>query len=64
MIGRIIEITSTDAYVSLEDGTTKNIPLCYLPAGVHEGSAVNLHPSHEDVNNHTLSSHCSNSPIL
>lgn len=61
MIGRIIEINSADAYVSFDDGTTKNIPLCYLPAGIQEGSSVNVHPSHEDVNKHTLSnSHLNN----
>lgn len=61
MIGRIIEINSADAYVSFDDGTTKNIPLCYLPADIQEGSSVNVHPSHEDVNKHTLSnSHLNN----
>lgn len=62
MIARIIEINSADAYVSFDDGTTKNIPLCCLPSGIHEGASVNIHPSHENANKHTLSnSHINNS---
>ncbi len=45
MKGKIIDMSSNDAVILLEDGTSVNVSISHLPYGIRVGSEVNLNPS-------------------
>jgi len=45
MKGKIIDMSSNDAAILLEDGTSVNVSISHLPYGSRVGSEVNLNPS-------------------
>jgi hypothetical protein len=44
MLGRIIDMNSTDALVAFDDGTTMDIGVVRLKKGAAVGDAVNIEP--------------------
>lgn len=42
MLGRIIDMNTTDAYISFEDGTTLDIGLAHIPRYSKLGDSVNI----------------------
>lgn len=54
MLGKVIDINMTDAYISFQDGTTKNISLSNLPKGTVIGDSVNMDPGIIRLNNSKL----------
>lgn len=51
MLGRIIDLNSTDAFVTFEDGTTLDISLSRLPQKVKIGETINIAPSSSNLQN-------------
>ena len=45
MKGKIIDMSSNDAAILLEDGTSVNVSISHLPHGSRIGSEINLDPS-------------------
>ena len=45
MKGKIIDMSSNDASILLEDGTSVNVSTSHLPYGSRIGSEINLDPS-------------------
>lgn len=54
MIGKVIDINITDAYITFEDGTTKYVSLSNLPRGTAIGDSVNTDPGLIRLNNSKL----------
>lgn len=42
MLGRIIDMNSTGAFVELTDGTTKEVPINQLPSNVKLGDSIKI----------------------
>lgn len=42
MLGKVIDINRTDAFVTFEDGTTMDISISKLPENVKVGQSVNI----------------------
>lgn len=42
MLGRIIDMDATDAYISFEDGTTLDIGFAHIPKNSEVGDSVNI----------------------
>lgn len=45
MLGRIIDMNNTDAFVTFDDGTTMDIGVAHLKKGAAVGDMVNIEPS-------------------
>ncbi len=45
MIGKIIDMNFTDAFVNFEDGTTMDIGISHLPINSKVGDTINLEPN-------------------
>ncbi|MFL0266584.1 hypothetical protein [Candidatus Clostridium radicumherbarum] len=54
MHGIVIEVFSTEAYVSLPDGRNICVGLAHLPSNVKAGSTINFEPSKLQMVNHTI----------
>lgn len=54
MLGKVIDMNATDAFVSFDDGTTKNVGISYLPQGTRVGDKVNMDPVLPRLNNSKL----------
>lgn len=44
VIGKILDMNKTDAFVSFEDGTTMDIGVPHLPMGAKVGEMVEIDP--------------------
>jgi hypothetical protein len=44
MIGKIIDMNFTDAFINFEDGTTMDIGISHLPIDSKVGDRINLDP--------------------
>lgn len=42
MLGKVLDMSFTDAFINFPDGTTKDIALSKLPKGTKIGDTVNL----------------------
>lgn len=54
MIGKIIDINFTDAFVNFEDGTTLDIGISHLPPNSKIGDTVNVNPNSIKIKNDKL----------
>ncbi|WP_169735797.1 hypothetical protein [Clostridium lundense] len=45
MLGRIIDMNNTEAFVSFENGITTEVSKFSLPENVHVGDTVNIDPN-------------------
>lgn len=54
MLGKVIDISNTDAYIAFDDGTTKSISISTLPKGTSIGDNVNMDPGIIRLNNSKL----------
>ena len=50
MFGRIIDMDTTDAYVSFEDGTTLDVGLAHIPQNSKVGDSVNIELNNTKMN--------------
>lgn len=55
MIGKIIDMNFTDAFVNFEDSTTMYIGISHLPIGSKVGDTVNINPKLSTIKNDTFS---------
>ncbi len=54
MLGKVIDINVTDAFISFDDGTTKIVSMLNLPRGTHVGDEVYIDPVLPRLNNSKL----------
>jgi hypothetical protein len=54
MVGRIIDLNQTDALVSFEDGTTKEVGIIQLPTHAKIGDMVDINPHSMRMTNEKL----------
>lgn len=54
MLGRILDMNNTDAFVSFDDGTTMDIGISHLPRGVKVGDTVNIERDPNRITNDKL----------
>lgn len=54
MIGKILDINQTDAYINFNDGTTFNVGISHLPKNVHIGDMVDIDISNIKMSNDKL----------
>ncbi len=54
MIGKIIDMNFTDAFINFADGTTMDIGVSKLPAGSKTGDTVNIDPKSTKLTNNKL----------
>jgi hypothetical protein len=51
MLGKIIDMDRTDAFITFEDGTTMDISLCRLPSPIKIGETVDIPVSTSHLQN-------------
>lgn len=51
MLGKIIDINRTDAYVSFDDGITLGVGIAHLPPNVQIGDTVNIEKNSTKMTN-------------
>lgn len=44
MLGKVLDMNFTEAFINFQDGTTKDIGLAQLPKGIKIGDTVNVEP--------------------
>ncbi|NMM61603.1 hypothetical protein HBE96_02615 [Clostridium sp. P21] len=54
MIGKIIDMSFTDAFISFEDGTTLDIGISSLPPNCKIGDTINFNPKNIELKNDKL----------
>jgi len=54
MLGKIIDMNNTDAFVTFDDGTTMNIGVAHLKKGVSIGDTVHINPGEQKIINEKL----------
>jgi hypothetical protein len=54
MLGRIIDMNNTDAFVTFDDGTTMDIGIAHLKKGASIGDTVNINPGEQKMINEKL----------
>jgi hypothetical protein len=54
MIGKILDMNITDAFISFQDGTTVDIGVAHLPPGSKVGDTINIDPMSTRMTNDKL----------
>lgn len=54
MLGKIIDMNKTDAFISFEDGTTIDVGVPHLPIGSKLGDKINIEPRSTRLSNDKL----------
>lgn len=54
MLGKVIDMNVTDAFINFEDGTTMDIGVPRLPQGTKVGDKVNIEPRPTRLTNDKL----------
>lgn len=54
MIGKILDMSVTDAFISFQDGTTTDIGVSHLPPGSKVGDTINIEPRPTRMTNDKL----------
>jgi len=54
MLGKIIDMNNTDAFVTFDDGTTMNIGVAHLKKSVSIGDTVHINPGEQKIINEKL----------
>ena len=54
MLGKVLDMNFTEAFINFQDGTTKDIGLSKLPKGTQIGDTVNVEPIPLRLSNHKL----------
>lgn len=50
MLGRIIDMNTTDAYVTFDDGTTLDVGLTHIPQNSKVGDSINIEQNTTKMN--------------
>lgn len=54
MLGKVLDMNFTEAFINFQDGTTKDIELVQLPKGTKIGDTVNVEPTPIRLSNDKL----------
>ena len=54
MLGRIIDMNNTDAFVAFDDGTTMDVGIAHLKKGAAIGDTVRINPGEQKIINEKL----------
>jgi hypothetical protein len=54
MLGTVIDVYNSEAYIALQDGRNICVGLAHLPSRVKAGSTINFEPSALQMINHTI----------
>lgn len=54
MLGKILDINNTDAFVAFDDGTTADIGISHLPKGSKTGDKINIDRTPFQITNDKL----------
>lgn len=54
MIGKILDMNATDAFITFQDGTTMDIGVPHLPSGSKVGDTINIEPKPVRMTNDKL----------